>query len=155
MAKQGHFFMTDVSKRFESLVKKTYKKFLDQGTILPVKTDKGIQVGRALIVSKGAYKDIVVQNKVLYADIALNAVAIKIANLVAWNERESEQASLYDLDGKYCRYFNDSKIFLHHYHMAVNTNNEARAEIMWIRYEDAKEKAISIKEKAEQMLKFA
>ena len=46
--------MTNISKRFEQLVTKTYREFLEQGTILPSRSDKGIHVGDVLIQSDGS-----------------------------------------------------------------------------------------------------
>lgn len=146
--------MNEVSKRFEQLVRSTYKKFLDQGTILPERTEQGIKVGDVLIISDGPYKDIVKNGKVLYRTVCLNAVAIRIANLAAWNKQVKLQQELFRLDQKYSKYFTDSKIYLNNYHRAVNNNDEIRAEILWTRYEDAKERAIILKDQAENLARF-
>jgi len=146
--------MSDVSKRFEQLVKSTYKKFLDQGTILPVKTQEGILVGDVLIQSDGPLKNIIKNGKILYKEISLNAVAIRIANLVAWDKNKKLCENLYQLDLEYSRNFIDSKIFLDNYHKANNSENHMRAEILWTRYEIAKERAIIAKEKAEDLARF-
>jgi|SRR5210317_756539 fumarylacetoacetate (FAA) hydrolase family protein len=146
--------MSDVSKRFEQLVKNTYKKFLDQGIILPVKTEKGILVGDVLIESEGPLKNISRNGKILYKQISLNAVAVRMANLIASNQNHKLCNELYDLDVKYSKHFMDSKIFIDNYHRAVNSNNVIRADILWTRYEIAKEKAISTKERAEELARF-
>lgn len=146
--------MSDVSKRFEYLVKSTYKKFAEQGTILPVKTEEGIQVGSALIRSNGSYKDIILNGKVQYEYISLNAVAIRIANELAWGNDRGLCNELYDLDCKYSRYFIDSKIFLDMYHKSQTSEDWKRAEIMWIRYEDVKSRAINTKSRAEELAEF-
>jgi hypothetical protein len=146
--------MNEVSKRFEQLVKFTYKKFLDQGTILPERTEQGIKVGDVLIVSDGPYKDIVKNGTVLYRTVCLNAVAIRLANLAAWNKQVKLQQELFGLDQKYSKYFTDSKIYLNNYHRAINSNDEIRAEILWTRYEDAKERAIILKDQAENLARF-
>jgi hypothetical protein len=146
--------MSDVSKRFEQLVKSTYKKFAEQGTILPVKTDKGIQVGSVLIESSGPLKNIIKNGKILYKEISLNAVAIRLANLLAWNDTKKLCDELYSLDVEYSKHFVDSKIFIDNYHRAVNAGNSIRADILWTRYQFAKEKAISAKERAEDLASF-
>jgi len=146
--------MNEVSKRFEQLVKSTYKKFLDQGTILPERTPDGILVGDVLIVSDGPFKDIVKKGKVLYASVCLNAVAIRLANLVAWDRHHNLQKEIFSLDQKYSKYFTDSKIYLNNYHIAVNNNNDIRADILWTRYQDAKERAIILKDQAEDLARF-
>ena len=146
--------MSDVSKRFEQLVKSTYKKFLDQGTILPVKTQEGILVGDVLIQSDGPLKNIVRNGSVLYKEISLNSVAIRIANLLAWNQPEKFCDRLYKLDLEYSKHFVDSKIFIDNYHRAVNADNQARADILWTRYQHAKEKAVWAKQQAEDLASF-
>lgn len=146
--------MNEVSKRFEQLVKTTYRKFLDQGTILPERTADGIKVGDALIRSDGPYKDIVKQGNVIWATVSLNAVAIKLANLVAWDENKDLQKEIFQLDQKYSKYFVDSKIYLDNYHRASNNNDDIRADILWTRYQDAKERAIILKDQAEDLARF-
>ena len=146
--------MSDVSKRFEQLVKSTYKKFLDQGTILPVKTDQGILVGDVLIESDGPLKNIKKNGQILYKQISLNAVAIRIANLIAWGKNKKLCDQLYDLDILYNKHFVDSKFFIDNYHKAVNTNNTVRADILWTRYQYAKEKAVLAKDRAEELARF-
>jgi len=146
--------MNEVSKRFEQIVKTTYRKFLDQGTILPERTEKGIKVGDALIRSDGPYKDILRKDKLVWATVSLNAVAIRLANLVAWDADHALQKEIFALDQKYSKYFVDSKIFLDNYHRAVNNNDDIRAEILWIRYQDAKERAIILKDQAEDLARF-
>jgi len=147
--------MSDVSKRFEQLVKSTYKKFLDQGTILPVKTSEGILVNNVLIQSDGPLKNIIIDNQILYKDISLNAVAIKIANILAQDNKSTKKCEeLYNMDLSYSKHFMDSKIFIDNYHRAVAAGNHTRSEILWIRYEDSKEKAITIKSRAEELAAF-
>lgn len=146
--------MSDVSKRFEQLVKSTYKKFLDRGTILPVKTEQGIQVGDVLIQSDGPLKNIIKNGEVLYREVSLNAVAIRIANLLAWNDSSDRCDRLYKLDVEYSKHFIDSKIFIDNYHRAVNSGNQARADILWTRYQHAKEKAVWAKDQAEDLASF-
>lgn len=146
--------MSDVSKRFEQLVKSTYKKFLDQGTILPVKTDDGVLVGDVLIKSDGPLKNIYKNNILLYKEVSLNAVAIRIANLLAWNKNRKRCDDLYKKDIEYSRYYIDSKIFIDNYHRALAAGNEVRADILWTRYEIAKEKAVWAKEQAEELAAF-
>ena len=107
--------MTNISKRFEQLVTKTYKQFLDQGTILPSKSDKGIHVGDVLIQSDGPYKNILKRDKLIYENISLNAVAIRIANLLAWNKDKALQDKLFAADLYYSRFYTDSNIFLDRY----------------------------------------
>ena len=146
--------MTNISKRFEQLVTKTYREFLEQGTILPTKSDKGIHVGDVLIQSDGPFKNILKKDKLVYENISLNAVAIRIANLLAWNENKGLQDRLFAADLYYSLYYTDSNIFLDRFHRACNAKDELKADIMWTRYEDAKFRAINAKSEAEQLAEF-
>jgi len=146
--------MTNISKRFEQLVTKTYREFLEQGTILPTKSDKGIHVGDVLIQSDGPFKNILKKDKLVYENISLNAVAIRIANLLAWNENKGLQDKLFAADLYYSRHYVDSNIFLDRFHRACNAKDELKADIMWTRYEDAKFRAINAKSEAEQLAEF-
>ena len=146
--------MSDVSKRFEQLVKSAYKKFADQGFLIPTKTEQGIQVGRVTIVSDGSLKNIVVNGSIIYKDISLNCVAVKLANLVALDRDHKLQAELYKIDVYYNKNYIDSTIFINSYHKALNEKDEIRADIMWTRYEIAKEKAEDAKSQAEILSSF-
>jgi hypothetical protein len=140
-----------VSKRFEILVKGTYKRFIDQGFVPPVATEDGILVGNALIQQDGIYKNIFVDDEKVFADISLNCVAIKIANSLALGKSKTKLVHLYNMDKSYNRLYIDSTIFLDRYHKASNSNDWDRAEIMWIRYDDAKQRAESLKEQIETL----
>jgi len=146
--------MSEVSKRFELLVKSVYKKFIDNGIHLPQRTPEGILVGKVLIKSNGPLKDLVVDGTIAYREICLNCVAIKIANNLASdiNQRLTEQ--LFEIDREYSKHFVDSKFLIDNYHRAVNNNNEEKAEILWTRYEIAKEKALNAKSRAEYLTGF-
>jgi hypothetical protein len=146
--------MSDVSKRFEQLVKSVYKKFVDQGFHLPEKTPQGIKVGRVLIRSNGSLKDIIVNEQVIYEQISLNSVAIRIANELASNKNSRICKDLIEIDREYSKHFIDSKFHVDNYHKAINANNSERADILWTRYEIAKEKALSAKSRAEDLAGF-
>ena len=146
--------MSDISKRFEQIVVSTQRKFLDQRTILPVKTDRGILVGNALIVCDGAYKHIYRYDDLLFENICLNKVAIKLANLVAWNKSMMIMQELYRADQNYNRLYVDSTIFLAGYHNALNNKDHFKAEVQWTRYCDTKARAKIAREKAERLASF-
>lgn len=146
--------MSEVSKRFELLIKSTFKRLVDEGYILPIKTEKGIQVGDVLIESNGALKNIYKSNTLIYKEISLNAVAIRVANELAKNKNSKLCDELYALDIKYSKYFLDSKFLIDNYHRSVKAKNHIRSEILWIKYIDAKEKALTLKDQAEELASF-
>jgi len=67
---------------------------------------------------------------------------------------KSLTTQLFAIDREYSKYFLDSKFHLDNYHKAVNNSNEARAEILWTRYDIAKEKALYAKSRAELLTGF-
>jgi|TARA_E500000178_G_scaffold153132_1_gene152917 hypothetical protein len=146
--------MSEVSKRFELLVKSVYKKFIDNGIHLPQRTPEGILVGNVLIKSNGPLKDLVVNGTIAYTEISLNCVAIKIANNLASDINQRLTTQLFEIDREYSKHFVDSKFLIDNYHRAVNNNNEEKAEILWTRYEIAKEKALDAKSRAEYLTGF-
>lgn len=143
--------MSEISKRFEQIVVSTQKKLLESGAVMPVRTDRGIRVGCAEIVPEGSFKHIYVKDDLIYKDISLNKVAIRLANELALNKRGPELDALYNLDREYSRYFIDSSFFLQRFHSAQKNNDEFRQELMWTRYVQSKARAEATKEKAEQM----
>jgi len=143
--------MGDISRRFEQIITKTQKKFLDQGTVLPVKTANGIQVGCALITCDGPYKNLYRQDKIIFENVCLNQVAIKLANLIAWNKITPNAWDIYRADQEYNRYFVDSTMLLASYHMALRSEDYFRADVLWARYSESKGNASKAKLKAERM----
>lgn len=140
-----------VSKRFEILVNGTYKRFIDEGFVPPVKTEEGILVGNALIQQDGLYKNIFLYNELVFKDVCLNCVAIKIANSLALNYPLETMRKLYDKDRTYNKLYIDSTFYLDRFHKANNAKDWDRAEILWIRYDDAKQRAELLKEQIETL----
>lgn len=143
--------MNEISKRFEQIVVSTQKKLLESGAVMPERTERGIRVGCAEIVSEGSFKHIYVDGEIIYKDISLNKVTIRLANELALNRRGPQLDVLYNLDREYSRYFIDSSFFLQRFHSAQKNNDNFKQELMWTRYIQAKSKAENTKEKAEQM----
>lgn len=146
--------MSDVSKRFEQIVVSTQRRFLDQGTILPVKTDKGILVGSALITCHGSYKNIYKHDDLIFENICLNRVAIRLANLVAWNTSNYKMQEIYQADRDYNKLYIDSTVYLSGYHSALKHQDNFKAEVLWTRYCECKTKSKYAREKAERLASF-
>jgi hypothetical protein len=137
--------MTDVSKRFEQLISQSYKKLADADTIMPVKTARGILVGDVLIVSRGAIKDLYRNNEVIYSDISLNEVAIRIANLSSKRKLTALCDQIYRCDQDYGRWFTEWQMLKEQYLRAKESGNHDRADILYARYQDVKQRAESAK----------
>ena len=146
--------MSELSKRFEQILIATHRKLKDRGAIMPVKTEQGILVGNALITSNGPYKNISVGGEILFEDISLNSVAIKLANLVAWRIQGTRLKELYEIDQEYSRHYIDSAFFLQRHNDALDQGNCDLADIMYSRYLKSKDLATLAKQKAERMAKL-
>jgi hypothetical protein len=138
--------MTEISKRLEQIVRKELSR-----TIVPIKTSEGILVGNVLIVSDGYFKHIKKQDKVVYENINLNKAAIAIANILARHAHSPLADQIYNADKEYGKWFVDSQFLRANYEKAIKNKNFNKADIMWARYQEAREKTISAKNKAESL----
>jgi len=146
--------MGNISRRFQQIVIKTQKKFLDQGTIMPVQTEQGILVGNALIVCDGPYKNLYCNGELIFENVCLNKVAIRLANMIAWNKLNKLAFDIFNADRNYNRYHVDSTITLASYHVCLQSKDYFKADVLWARYCEAKAHAKSAKEKAERLASF-
>lgn len=136
--------MTQISKRLEQIIRKELST-----TIIPVKTKEGILVGDILIVTEGSIKNIYKHTELLYKEIHLNSVAIKIANLLAFRKGVLVIDNLYKADQDYGRWFVDSQMLRTQYQKAVNSQDYDRADILWARYIESRDRTITAKNHAE------
>ena len=136
--------MTQISKRLEQIIRKELST-----TIIPVKTKEGILVGDVLIVTEGTIKNIYKHSELLYKEIHLNSVAIKIANLLAFRKGLLVIDNLYRADQDYGRWFVDSQMLRTQYQKAVNSQDYDRADILWARYIESRDRTITAKNHAE------
>jgi len=146
--------MSDISKRFEQIVTTTHKKFIDEGRLYPVKTDKGILVGDVLISSDGPYKTVSRFDQVLFDNICLNSAAIKIANYVALGKSNYVCQNIYRADQEYNRLHVDGTYTLAGYHACLQHKDYFKADVLWARYCEIKEQTRLAKKKAERLSSF-
>ena len=137
--------MTDISKRFESLIVAAQKKLAENNQILPVKTHNGILVGDVLIQSHGHLKDLWKKDQLIYKEISLNDVAIRLANLLARNRNIIHCDQLYKADQDYGRWFAEWQMLKQQYHNSLKSGNHDRADMLLARYEDSKSRAETAK----------
>jgi hypothetical protein len=138
--------MTQISKRLEQIIRKELSS-----TIIPVKTKEGILVGDILIVTEGTIKNIFKHSELLYREIHLNSVAIKIANLLAFRRGSLIIDNLYKADQDYGRWFVDSQLLRTQYQKALNCQDYDRADILWARYIESRDRTITTKHHAESL----
>jgi hypothetical protein len=138
--------MTQISKRLEQIIRKELSN-----TIIPVKTKEGILVGDILIVTEGTIKNIFKHSELLYREIHLNSVAIKIANLLAFRRGSLIIDNLYKADQDYGQWFVDSQLLRTQYQKALNSHDYDRADILWARYIESRDRTITAKNRAESL----
>jgi hypothetical protein len=139
--------MTNVSKKLEQLVRKT----ISNSPIIPAKVDGGIQVGSVLIVSKDNLKNLWKNNTLIYAGVNLNAAAIKLANELAKYGNTQKNNELYLTDQEYGRWLNDSQIHYKNYHRALAKSQHDRADMIWARYCESRDRCNDTKRRVERL----
>lgn len=136
--------MTQLSKKLDQIIK-------NSSVILPVKTAEGILVGDVLIQSNGPIKNLLQRNEIVYKDIHLNAVAIKLANLLAKRHSTVTSDKIYAIDQEYGKWFVDSQMLRAQYQKSLNTGDFDRADMFWARYVESRDRAVIAKNKAQSL----
>ncbi len=133
--------MADISKRLEQLIGSAQKKLIQKHHVLPVKTEDGILVGDVLIISDENIKHIKKDDKILYVNIYLNAVAIKLANICYLNPSSIHAQKIYDADQEYGKWFIDSQILRSQYQRSLDKKDYDRADMLYSRYCESRDRA--------------
>jgi hypothetical protein len=140
--------MTEISKRFEQLIVSAQKKLAENNQLLPVKTDQGILVGDVLIKSHGHLKDLWKRDRLIYREISLNDVAIRLANLLARNKNPLHCDQLYKADQEYGKWFAECQVLKQNHYNAVKSKDFNRADTLMAKYEESKIRVESAKKTA-------
>lgn len=141
--------MNNISKRLEQIVRKELSQ-----TILPVKTEDGILVGDILIASESNIKNLYKGSELIYKEVHLNAVAIKLANMLALRQATFKADEIYRADQEYGKWFVDSQLLRSQYQKAMNSQDYYRADMLWARYIESREKTEFAKVRAESLIRF-
>ena len=141
--------MTEISKRLEQIVRKELSS-----TIIPIKTEEGILVGNILIKSRDNLKYLYRNGDLIYEEIFLNRAAIGIANILAKNRLSLAASSIYEADREYARNYIDSQLLRANYEKAIKNRNFDRADMLWARYEESKNRAQQAKLRVETLIKY-
>ena len=139
--------MTQISRRLEQIVRKELSK-----NIIPVKTTEGILVGDVLITNQDNLKFLYRKSQILYAEIHLNSVAIKMANILALRHSHISVDLLYRADQEYGKWFVDSQMLRAQHQKAIHTRDYDRADMLWARYSESRDRTIAAKHQAECLL---
>jgi len=146
--------MTNISKRLEQVVSSAQQRLIEKHQILPVKVAEGILVGDVLIVSEGIVKHLKYNNTYLYKDIYLNAAAIRLANMLAVNKMSIHADKLYRADQEYGRWYHDSQLLRAQYQKATNNQDYNRADTLWARYCESRDRAVTAKNIVQRLASF-
>lgn len=139
--------MADISRRLEQ----TLKSAISKNPIIPVKTENGILVGDVLITNEGTVKNIWHNKELVYKEVSLNVSAIKIANLLAKRASKLVIDEVYKADQEYGRWFIESQMLRAQYQKAVNSKDHNKADVLWARYCESRDKALITKKQAERL----
>jgi len=140
--------MSEISKRLEQFVTSTQKKL---NLVMPIKTEEGILVGDVLIRSEDNFKHLEQRGSLVYDYVYLNAVAIKLANVLANHGDVGYCDKLYKLDQDYGKWYVDSQQLRARYQQALNNNDEEKASMFYARYDQSRERMIHAKERATEL----
>jgi hypothetical protein len=141
--------MTDLSKRLERVVKKELSN-----NLIPVKTPEGILVGNVLITSEGSIKNLWQNGELIYKEVHLNAVTIKLANMLALKKSTIKADELYRADQEYGKWFVDSQLLRNQYQKALNSRDFDRADMLWARYFESRDRTTQAKNIAEALARI-
>ena len=141
--------MTKLQHSLDRVISNVQKKLLDSKRVIPQKTEQGIVVGNALIVSRDCLKDIYYKGELLYPNISLNKVAVKIANLLATGYRQSpEIRELLDADLKFGQALDDYQFFKNKYINARTLGDQFKIDLYLARMCYSKDAAAYHKNRA-------
>ena len=139
--------MTQISRRLEQIVRRELSK-----NIIPVKTPDGILVGDVLITNQDNLKFLYRKSQLIYSEIHLNSVAIKMANILALRHSHVSVDVLYRADQEYGRWFVDSQMLRAQHQKAIHTQDYDRADVLWARYSESRDRTVTAKNQAERLL---
>ena len=141
--------MSIISRQLERVVSAELSKH-----IIPIKVDNGVLVGDVLILIEGTVKNLIRNDVILYKSVYLNAVAIKLANILARHRGLILPDRIYRADQEYGKWFNDSQLLRAQYQRAINSKDFDKSDIYWARYCESRDKAIVSKNYVESLIAF-
>ncbi len=146
--------MPAFQQKLDSIIAKTNRKLIESNQIPPKKTDRGILVGDVLIASDGPIKNLYKDDNLIYAEISLNVVAIRLANLLAKNYFTTDMHKLYNADQRYGKWFQESQFLRTKYEKSLSNKEFDKADVFWARYCESRERALGAKRAVESLLNF-
>lgn len=145
--------MREISRRFEQFVTASYRKLQESDQILPIKTNRGILVGRVLIESNGYLKNLWIDNDLIYKDISLNDVAVALANSLAKNLPSHFCDPLYRADQEYGKWYTDCLGLRVYREKLIKNRDFDRSDVVQARYQQSKSRADHARRTALSLIK--
>ncbi len=104
-----------------------------------------------MITNQNSIKNLYRNGELIYAEIHLNAIAIKIANSLAFRKTTLFTDQLYQADQDYGRWFVDSQMLRSQYQKAISNQDYERADVLWARYCESRDRTLAAKNRAESL----
>jgi hypothetical protein len=146
--------MSNIRRQLDNVIANTHQKLYNSNQILPLKVPEGILVGNVLISSEGTYKNLHQYGRVVYKNVSLNVVAIKLANLLAKNSNSVFLDTIYTADQEYSRWFLDSQILRSQYQRALTNKNYEKSDTLWARYCESRDRVLTAKHAVTALVNF-
>jgi hypothetical protein len=86
--------------------------------------------------------------------VYLNAAAIKMANLLARKIGRVNSDAIYRADQEYGKWFTDSQILRTRFQRALEDQDTERADILWARYCESRDRAVLAKNATQSLTAF-
>ncbi len=146
--------MSILNRNLKSVIENTHKRLFENYQIMPVKTDRGILVGTVLIVSNDCVKDIYLKDELIYRDVCLNQVVIRLANILSKDGQNIKADTIYKADQEYGKFLTESQLLRKQYQKARDSGDHDRADMLLARYCTARDKAVAAKKQVLALVTF-
>jgi len=146
--------MSNINRNLKTVIENTHKRLYENYQIMPVKTEQGILVGTVLIVSNESVKDLYLKEQLVYKDVSLNQVVIRLANILAKDGKTARADVIYRADQEYGKFLTESQLLRRQYQKSRESQDHDRADMLLARYCTARDKALSAKKQVLSLVAF-
>lgn len=145
--------MTKLQRQLDTVITNVEKRLAQNQFIVPVKTEQGILIGNVLMVSKAHLKDLYFKGDLVYPNISLNKVAVKVANLMAINpvKYSAQIKELIAADIKFGQALADYAMFKDRYNRAKGSTDQFKKDLYMARMCFCKDAAENYKKYAHRL----
>lgn len=146
--------MSNLNRNLKTVIENTHKRLYENYQIMPVKTAQGILVGTVLIVANESVKDIHNKGELVYKDVSLNQVVIRLANILTKDGKTTKADAIYRADQEYGKFLTESQLLRKQYQKARESNDHDRADVLLARYCTARDKVLAAKKQVLSLVSF-